>query len=289
MSVETVAKRRALGRGLGALIPGAFPNNEEVAFEGSQRDDPARTSVPLAAIRPSRVQPRATFAEEAIAELVESIRQKGILQPLLVRPVDGGFELIAGERRLRAAQRLGLEEIPVSIRRADDREALELALIENIQRENLNPIEEAGAYRRLGEEFHLTHEEIARRVGKDRSTIANAVRLLQLPDAIKAKIEAGLLSAGHARTLIGLPSDAVRLDVAHQVITRRLTVRQAEELAKQKVTPPADADLQAVEQRLTEALGTRVRIVRRRNGSGKIEIDYYSLEQLNGFVDRLSA
>lgn len=289
MSLEAVAKRRALGRGLGALIPGAFADSDEAHLENGTRDEAGRTSVPVATIRPSRVQPRESFLEERIAELVESVRAKGILQPLLVRPVDGGFELIAGERRLRAAQRLGLEEVPVIVRSADDREALELALIENIQRENLNPIEEANAYRRLSEEFNLTHDEIACRVGKDRSTVANTVRLLQLPEEIKAKIEAGLLSAGHARSLIGLSSDAVRLEVADQVVTRRLSVRQTEQLAKQKARPSVDAEMQAVEQRLTETLGTRVRIAPRRNGAGKIEIDYYSLEQLNGFIDRLGA
>ena len=275
--MEAAAKRRALGRGLGALLPGAF--EPEPAAPG--------TLVPLKAIRPGAQQPRQAFAEDAIAELADSIKEKGILQPLLVRAVAGGYELIAGERRFRAAQRLGLEQVPVTIRPADDREALELALIENIQREDLNPLEEANAYRRLIDEFALTQEQIATQVGKNRSTVANTLRLLQLPDAIKRDIERGLLSAGHARALVTAGSDAAKLALAQKVVTDRLTVRQTEHLAKRSVRPAVDADHRAAEERLTEALGTKVRIAPRRNGHGRIEIEYYSLEELNGLIERL--
>ncbi len=273
-----VAKRRALGRGLGALIPGAFEPNK-----------PSEDSslVPLAAIQPSRVQPRQMFAESAIDDLANSIREKGILQPLLVRPSGDGYELIAGERRFRAAHKLALEKVPVIIRAVDDREALELALIENIQRENLNPIEEARAYRRLSEDFHLAHDQIAQRVGKDRSTVSNALRLLQLPDEVVRKIESGELSAGHARTLINLSSTEQTIDLANSIVAQRLNVRQAEKLAKQTRVPAVDADLRAAENLLTEHLGTKVRIATRRNGAGRIEIEYYSLDQLNGLIDRL--
>src|ERR1700687_856062 len=185
-------KRRALGRGLGALIPGA----DDTDAMGTNM------TVPTSSIHANALQPRQRFSEASIGELAESIREKGILQPLLVRRTRDGFELIAGERRWRAAQRLGIERVPVTVRDATDSESLEMALIENIQREDLNPLEEARAYRRLMEEFHLPHDDIAKRVGKDRSTIANTVRLLQLPDEVQSAIEAGLLSAGHARALL---------------------------------------------------------------------------------------
>ncbi len=278
--MEAVAKRRALGRGLGALIPGAFEEPRTV------EESPL---VPLHSIRPSRMQPRQSFSDASIAELADSIREKGIIQPLLVRPSGDGYELIAGERRYRAAQTLGLESVPVVIRAVDDREALELALIENIQRENLNPIDEARAYRRLADDFQLASEQIAQRVGKDRSTIANTLRLLQLPDAVKAKIESGELSAGHARALINLSSAEQTIELAASVVAQRLNVRQTERLVKQTRLPVADADLRAAENRLSEALGTKVKIHTRRNGAGRIEIEYYTLDQLNGLIDRLSA
>jgi ParB family chromosome partitioning protein len=276
--MEAMVKRRALGRGLGALIPSVYSNGEE------GRD----SFVPLAAIRPNPMQPRQAFADEGIEELAESIRQKGILQPLLVRRSNGGFELIAGERRLRAAQRLGMEQVPVLVRDASDGEMLEMALIENIQREDLNPLEEARAYRRLVEEFNLTQEDIAARVGKDRSTIANTMRLLQLPPEVRTQIERGALSAGHARALAAVPSEAVKIQLAQEIVAQRLTVRQTEHLVKRRTRLPAEPELAAAEQRLTEHLGTRVRVLHGRNGAGKIEIEYYSLQELNGLLDRLT-
>jgi len=278
--MEAAAKRRALGRGLGALIPGAF---------GSEPPPAATPTVALASIQPNAQQPRQAFSDASINELAASIEQKGILQPLVVRRVEGGYQLIAGERRYRAAQRLRLQEVPVTIREADDGEALEMALIENLQREDLNPLEEARAYRRLIDEFRHTQEDVATRVGKDRSTVANTLRLLQLPDAIKREIERGVLSAGHARALVSMESDAAKLALAQEVATKRLTVRQTEQLAKRSAPALADADLHAAELRLSEALGTKVRIAHRRNTSGRIEIDYYSLAELNGLIDRLSA
>jgi ParB family chromosome partitioning protein len=277
--MEALNKRRALGRGLGALIPSAYTTEE------TQTD----TFVPLSAIHPNPRQPRQWFSDEGIEELAESIRQKGILQPLLVRRANNGFELIAGERRLRAAQRLGMEHVPVLVRAANEVEMLEMALIENLQRENLNPLEEARAYRRLLDEFDLTQEEVATRVGKDRSTVANTLRLLLLPDEVKGQIERGVLSAGHARALAGADSDAIKIHLAREVISRRLTVRQTERLAKERRRPSVGTDLQAAEQRLTEALGTRVRLLPGRNGSGRIDIQYYSLEELNGLIDRLAS
>jgi ParB family transcriptional regulator, chromosome partitioning protein len=277
MNME-LAKRRALGRGLGALIPSNY-----------QEEKSDNSLVPLSAIRPNPLQPRQAFDQRAIDELAESIRQKGILQPLLVRRATGGYELIAGERRLRAAQRLGMEHVPVTVRDCDDGELLEVALIENIQRENLNALEEARAYRRLREEFKLTQDEIAKRVGKERSTVANTLRLLQLPQEVQREIESGALSAGHARALVNAGSEAAKIRLAREVLARRLTVRETEKLAKRHARPVADVELRAVEHRLTEALGTRVRLHSRRGGAGKIEIEYYSLEGLNALIDRLSA
>jgi ParB family chromosome partitioning protein len=271
-----VAKRRALGRGLGALIPSGY-------------QEESQSYLPVTAIQPNPLQPRQAFDQAAIDELAESIRQKGILQPLLVRRINGAYELIAGERRFRAAQQLGMEQVPVTVRDCADGEMLEVALIENIQRENLNPLEEARAYRRLGDEFNLTHDEIAKRVGKDRSTVANTVRLLQLPQEVQREIERGTLSAGHARALVNAGPEAAKIKLAREVVARRLSVRETEKLAKRHVRPLADVEVRAAEQRLTEALGTRVRLHSRRAGAGKIEIEYYSLEGLNALIDRLSA
>lgn len=279
--METAMKRRALGRGLGALIPGAS--------ESPERSE--ETTIPLSAIRPNPMQPRQTFRVEAIAELAESIRQKGILQPLLVRRLgEGLFELVAGERRLRAAERAGLTHVPVAVRDVSDDEMLELALVENIQREDLNPIEEARAYRRMMDEIGMTQQDVSVRVGKDRSTIANAIRLLQLPAKIVSDIESGAISAGHARALAGAGSDSAKLALAGRVVSQRLSVRQTEKLAKAKTPAGAvrDADIKQVEHRLTEALGTRIRLQSKKGGRGKIEIEYYSFDQLNGLVERLA-
>jgi ParB family chromosome partitioning protein len=270
-------KRRALGRGLEALIPAPEPRQDAIA-----------SVAPIHSIRPNPKQPRQKFGDEAINELTESIRRHGILQPLLVRrDNDHGFELIAGERRLRAAQRAGVDSVPIVIHEVSDAEMLEVALIENLQREDLSPIEEAIGYQRMMDEFAHTQEEVAKRVGKDRSTIANAVRLLALPAAIQDEVERGSISAGHARALLGTKSEAQKLELAKRIVSEKLTVRQTERLAKKGGRPLADAEQRATEERLTQALGTRVRIVPRRNGAGRIEIEYYSLEELNGLVDRL--
>ena len=277
--MDVIGKRRALGRGLGALIPYA-PAAEPAA---------ATTLAPVAAIARNPLQPRRLFSEDSLQELAQSIREHGILQPLLVRRANGGFELIAGERRLRAAQLAGLEAVPVTVRDVDDRALLEMALIENLQREDLNAIEQARAYRRLVDEFLLTQEDIASRVGKDRSTVANMLRLLQLPAAVQADIERGLLSAGHARALVNAGSDALQIELAQEVVAKRLTVRETEKLAKRHARPLVDPEQRAAEQRLSAALATRVRLVHRKNGAGRIEIEYYSLAELNGLIERLSA
>lgn len=272
------ARRRALGRGLGALIPMAeFQEPAAVTAEGLQY-------VALTSIQPNPFQPREVFAEEAIRELTASIREKGLLQPLLVRPFGNGFQLIAGERRFRAAQIVQLETVPVIVRDAPDGESLELALIENIQRENLNAIEEARAYRRLLDEFGLTQDEVAQRVGKSRSAVANSVRLLQLPSDLQEQIRAGKLTAGHARSLISLPA-AAQAAAASTIAERRMSVRDAEHLARR--VGPEDVDVARAADDLCRALGTRVRIRAKKGGSGQIEIEYYSLDELNGLIDKL--
>jgi ParB family chromosome partitioning protein len=282
--MEGTSKRRALGRGLGALIPA-----EPKRATAPEEPDRPPLAVPIDSIRPNPLQPRQQFSEDALAELAASITEKGILQPLLVRPRDGSYELIAGERRFRAAQRAGLKEVPVTVRLVEDADLLEIALIENIQRENLNAIEEGRAYRRLLDEFGLTQEQVAQRVGKDRSTIANTLRLLQLPLQIQAEIESGKLSAGHARALLSIESDEEKLRVAGEILGRRLSVRDTERLTQKRPVASRDVHLLAAEENLRQALGTQVRLRHRHNGSGRIEIEYYSLDELNGLLTRLGA
>ncbi len=282
--------RKALGRGLDALIPGApkpvMPPDVGVT-EAEQRH------VAIDAIRPNPRQPRTHFDDDALEELAASIRVQGIIQPLLVRPdVDGAtYELIAGERRLRAAHLAGLREVPIVVRDVSDRESLELALIENIQRDDLSPLEEAAAYRRLLDEYGHTQEDIATRVGKSRSAVANAMRLLRLPESIKQEIARGRLSAGHARALLAIEGADAQLRAARQIVARQLSVRDTEKLAdarKQTMRPASrDPHRGALERELAAALGTRVRILPRGKG-GKIEIEYYSNDELQGLAARLS-
>jgi ParB family chromosome partitioning protein len=240
--------------------------------------------VALALIQPNPFQPREVFADDAIRELTASIREKGLLQPLLVRPCGSGFQLIAGERRFRAAQIAQLSTVPVIVRDAPDGESLELALIENIQRENLNAIEEARAYKRLQDEFGLTQDEVAHRVGKSRSAVANSVRLLQLPNDIQEQIRVGKLTAGHARSLLSLPASA-QASAAATIAEKRMSVRDAEQLARRSGTE--DIDIARAADDLCRSLGTRVRIRPKKGQSGQIEIEYYSLAELNGLLDRL--
>lgn len=282
-------KKRPLGRGLQALMPDA-----------PRLDTPAERRVPLSEIRPNPRQPRRFFDEQKIAELADSVRDQGILQPLVVRKVVGGYELILGERRFRAAQRAEMEHVPVIVKDASDAESLEMALVENIQREELTPIEEALAYRQLMEEFDLTQEQVARRVGKSRPTVTNLLRVLNLPDEIRDAVDAGSLSAGHARALLALDTPAEQLRVGRRVMQRGLSVRETEALvaragvAAETDTPGRGAEktarldlfLKTLQDDLIRALGTKVSLVPRQRG-GRIQIDYYSNEELEGLVKRL--
>jgi ParB family chromosome partitioning protein len=274
-----------LGRGLSALIP--------VRNEGRA----GQLEIPLASIRPNPDQPRRHFREPEMATLVASIREHGVLQPILVTETLDGYQLVTGERRVRAAAAAGLERIPAIVRDLDDQSRLELALIENLQREDLDPIETAEGFRRLIDEFGLTHEQVATRVGRARSTVANTLRLLDLAPSIQAGIAAGLITEGHGRALGGLSVDH-QDHVLGAVIDQGLSVRQTEELVRRLREPkttsasaPAgaatrDQDLERVEEDLRRALGTKVRLARSRRG-GRIVIEYYSDEELGRLYERL--
>lgn len=279
-----MARRSGLGKGLQALIP------TEVAAElGSMLQE-----LPIGRLRPNPRQPRGHFDEEALASLAASIKELGVLQPVLVRPAGDDFELVAGERRWRAAKRAGLQTIPAIVRPVADTRVLEQALVENLQREDLNPIEEAQAYRRLVDEYQLTQEQIADAVGKDRSSVANFLRLLKLPHEVRANVGAGTLSMGHARALLGLPDEASQLRLSREVVSKSLSVRETEALVKKGTAPvklktPAESDVhtRAAEERMRFALGTRARIVRKRTG-GRIEIDFGSEAELQRLFEVLT-
>ena len=278
-------KRPALGRGLSALIPEApaAPAASERALE-----------VDIDLLRPNKFQPRTHMDDTRIDELSKSIRSNGVIQPIVVRKAETGYEIVAGERRWRASQRAGLLKVPIVVRDIPDDKLLAAALIENIQRENLNPIEEAHAYRRLADDFGLTQEQIAESVGKDRSSVANYVRLLRLPPEIRDHVGAGTLSMGHARALLGLPDDSAQLRVGRDVVAKALSVRETELLVKRATAPPPekpdeqkDVHTRAAEERLRFALGTRVRIVRKGKG-GRIEVDFQNEDELHRLYEHLT-
>ena len=282
--------RKALGRGLSALLSADQPSTSEES-----------STIRVDLIDPSPVQPRSYFDDRSLNELAMSIRENGIVQPVLVRPNGLRFELVAGERRWRAAQVAGLQEIPAIIREIPSDKVLELALIENIQREDLNPIEEARAYKKLIETVGLTQESLAQRVGRDRSYITNYIRLLRLPDDLQQLVHEGKLSAGHARTLLGVDEHAVQRKVAKKIIDRGLSVRETERVIQQIASATshpsarerkvaADPNIKAAEAKLRRKLGTRVNILP--SGSrpgGKIEIEYYDDRDLDRFYGLLMA
>jgi ParB family chromosome partitioning protein len=283
--MSAVPPRARLGRGLAGL----FGEGEAVPWS-----DPAPPRrVPIASIRPGAFQPRRSFDDEALAALAQSIREKGLLQPLLVRPVaeeDAAFELVAGERRWRAAQRVGLHEVPVVVRPLADAEALEIALVENLQREDLAPLEEAEAYRRLIAEFGRTQKTLAAAVGKSRSHVANTLRLLSLPEPVLHRLDGGELSAGHARALIAAPDPAA---LAAEVVRRGLNVRATERLAQRAVSKPprralprGDADTAALERELGARLGLRVSLQQKERG-GALTLHYANLDQLDRVLQLL--
>jgi ParB family chromosome partitioning protein len=280
-----MAKLKGLGRGLDALLSG----NQE-------RTDESMTEVPVGLLKPGRFQPRTRMDPQSIAELADSIKAQGLIQPILVRPVESGkYEIIAGERRWRASQLAGLTQVPVVIRAVPDRAALAMALIENIQREDLNPLEEATGIQRLVDEFEMTHDAAAQAVGRSRSAVTNLLRLLNLSKAVQDLLMQGKIEMGHARALLAV-SGSRQAELAHQIISRGMSVREAEQLVGQSETtsrktsrkqPRKDRDLQALEEELSEILGTAVTVKTMRGGRGKLTIDYANLDQLEGVLQKL--
>jgi ParB family chromosome partitioning protein len=280
-----MAKLKGLGRGLDALLAG----------DGEERAADATAELAVGMLRPGRFQPRTRMDPQSIAELADSIKSQGVIQPILVRPVEGGkYEIIAGERRWRAAQLAGLAQVPVVVRPVPDKAALAMALIENIQREDLNALEEAAGIQRLVDEFDMTHEAAAQAVGRSRSAVTNLLRLLNLSKAVQELLMQGKLEMGHARALLAV-SPARQAELAHQIITRNLSVRETEELVgraapaspKAARKPRKDRDLQALEESLSETFGTPVSIQASRGGKGKLVIHYGSLDQLDRVLARL--
>ena len=268
---------KRLGKGIGALIP-----EKSAAIDAGEKV----SRIKIDSIRPNRSQPRKRFNEEKLKELKNSIREKGIIQPVIVRPVEGGYELIAGERRFRAVRELKYEHIPAIVKEVSDADSLELSLIENIQREELNPIEEADAYKELMEKFKFSQDEISKAVGKNKSTVSNTVRLLTLPKLIQDYIAGEMISMGHAKAVLSLPTERSKIRFAKRIIRKSLSVRQAEELIKQKLQKVGrkksqkDENLVRLEEDLQHFLGTRVRIIHGKK-RGRIEIFYYSNEDLD--------
>lgn len=273
-------KKTTLGRGLDALIP-------KEAAETASREGGGFIMAGLEQVKPNRAQPRKDFDDDSILELSASIKEKGIIQPLVVRSTGASYEIIAGERRWRAAQRAGLTKVPIIIKEASDREVLELALIENLQREDLNPIEEAMAYSQLIQDFGLTHEDVSGRIGKDRSTITNQLRLLKLTDEAKNALVSGDISAGHARALLAVEEYELSIRILEKIIKQNLSVRMTEglirKLTQDKKPPPEpkedDPYLAHMTDELKRSLNTKVKIVNKK-GKGKIEIEYYSDDEL---------
>lgn len=285
-----MAKERGLGKGLGALLGDAVLQ--------TQQEGQGSFSLPISQVQPGLNQPRKRFDEAALADLADSVRTHGIIQPLTVRRLGSGYyQIIAGERRWRAAKLAGLKEVPAVVIEADDRKVMELGLIENLQREDLNPIEEANGYKVLIEDYGLTQEEVSLRVGKSRSAVANATRLLELPDPVQQLLEEGSLSAGHARAILSAPNRSVQRNLAQRVIDDGLSVRQTEQLAKRMaqqegaIPPKPEADpfriyRDAAAKELSERFGRKVSIIKG-SKKGRVELEYYDDDDLNALLDLL--
>ena len=295
-----------LGKGLDALIPNKAggpaketPKKTRSAVKKdksvSEEKPAAERLVKISSVEPNLNQPRRHFDEDALMELSESIKQYGVLQPLLVSDKKGYFEIIAGERRWRAAKMAGLKEVPVVVKEFTDQEIVEISLIENIQREDLNPIEEAMAYKRLMEEFHLKQDEIADRVSKSRTAVTNSMRLLKLTAKVQEMVIADMISAGHARALLGISDETLQENTAMKVFDEKLSVRDTEKLVKNLVSPAKkakterntaeDAIYESLEEKMKGIMGTKVSIQRKKNNKGKIEIEYYSRDELERIID----
>lgn len=285
--------KRGLGKGLDTMIP---PVKNE---KKSEKGDPAKgpeTLVNITKVEPNREQPRKNFDEDALLELSESIKQYGLLQPILVQDRKDYYEIIAGERRWRAAKLAGLKQVPVIIKNLTDQEIVEISLIENIQRENLNPIEEAQAYKRLLNEFHLKQDEVAERVSKSRTAVTNSMRLLKLSDDVQRMVIDEMITTGHARALLGVENPAEQYNLAQRIFDEKLSVREVEKIVKNMGKPVkpkkekvVDKSMQVIyddiSEKLKTQLGTKVNIVPKEDGSGKIEIEFYSHDELDRILD----
>jgi ParB family chromosome partitioning protein len=292
-------QRKVLGKGLSALLPGRSPSAAPApAPEEKPSESPSR--LPLSSIHANPMQPRTVFQADRLEELAASIRANGIIQPIVVRQHQDGYQIVAGERRWRAAKIAGVTEVPVVVQDVADPAMLELALIENIQREDLNPIETAHAYERLSRELGLSHEEIGRRTGKDRTSITNIVRLLKLPKEVQLLVAEHRLSMGHARAILGLPDATVQIQIAEKAAAQNLSVRQVEALVQELTADrpregsgnrkehAIDPNVKAAIEELERALGTRVRIVELSEQRGRIEIEYYSQAELDRLFQHIT-
>jgi ParB family chromosome partitioning protein len=290
---------KGLGRGIGNLIPDDDKKEENVVVKEVVKEvvvkEPAETKVRISQIEPNRDQPRKMFDEDALIELSESIKQYGVLQPLLVQKKDNYYEIIAGERRWRAAKLAGIKEIPVVIKDYSDQEVMEIALIENIQREDLNPIEEARAYQRLIKDYRLKQDEVAEKVSKSRAAITNSLRLLKLDKRVQEMVMEGRLSNGHARTIISIEDGDKQYALAQRIFDEKLSVREVEKLMREmdkpekapKELPENDFVYRDLEEKLSKSLGTQVSIKNKKNNKGKIEIQYFSQAELERIIDAL--
>lgn len=291
---------RGLGKGLDSLIPVAVPKTEPVEKkEAGQEDNTQGIYVKITKVEPNREQPRKNFDEDALQELADSIKQYGIVEPLIVQDRKTYYEIIAGERRWRAAKLAGLKEVPVIVRNYTEQEIVEISLIENIQREDLNPIEEAQAYKRLLTEFNLKQDEVAERVSKSRTAVTNSMRLLKLCDEVQQMIIDDMITTGHARALISIDDPEQQYTIAQKVFDEKLSVRDVEKLVKNlnkpekaKKEPVTDKALEAVyldlEEKLKQSLGTKVSIASRGDGAGKLEIEFYTHDDLEKITDLLT-
>ena len=291
-------KRNGLGKGLDSLIPTKAENNikkeKSVSAEEKKAENYGEINVKINLVEPNREQPIKDFDEDALLELADSIKQFGILQPLLVHKKKDYYEIIAGERRWRAAKLAGMKEVPVLIKNYTDQEIVEISLIENIQRENLNPIEEAMAYKRLLEEFNLKQDEVAERVSKSRTAVTNSMRLLKLSDRVQQMIVDDMISTGHARALLAIDDEEQQYNLANKIFDEKLSVRETEKLVKSLKNPKKQVKKEKIEhtfvyenleERMKNVIGTKVSVNPKANGKGKIEIEYYSEEELERIYD----
>jgi len=279
-------QKQALGKGLGALIP------DLSSLDDKERKALGINEIELEKIVPNEYQPRKHFDDEKLRELASSIKEQGVIQPIIVHKMNSGYQLIAGERRWRAARLAGLKTIPALVKEATKRELLEMALIENIQREDLNPLEAAEAYKRLQDEFKLTQDDLAKRVGKERSTVTNFLRILGLPKEVKHEIATGSISMGHAKALLSLERIRDQIRAASLIVKKGLSVREAEAIATRLKNPPKEKkirqshELKAVAEKLTKSLGTKVSISAKAKG-GRIVIEYYSADELDRILEKI--